>query len=628
MSFWEYVGNRHQQLLTDAYQHASAVFQCMVVATLIGVVIGVVTYRSEWAGNLATTTTSTILTIPSLAMIGLLIPIVGLGVPPTVIALTLYGLLPIVRNSIVGLRGVDPSLVDAAKGIGMSRPMRLVRVELPLAWPPILTGIRVSTQMLMGIAAIAAYASGPGLGNEIFRGIGSLGSKNALNQVLAGTLGIIILALLFDAAYVVLGRLTIPRGSVPESAATTTSGASIELENLTKKYPGTPQPAVENVNMEIKAGELVVFVGPSGCGKSTTLKMINRLIEPTGGRIRIDGEDVTDIDPVKLRRKVGYAIQSSGLFPHMTVAQNIALVPRMIGWSKSRIRDRVEEMLDLVGLDAGEFQGRYPRQLSGGQQQRVGVARALAADPPVLLMDEPFGAVDPITRDHLQDELIRLQHELHKTIVFVTHDFDEAIKLGDRIAVLRERSHIAQFDTPEAILTNPADDFVSGFVGAGAALKRLNLTRVRDVEITDYPTVTVDDPLQDIFDRLRDSGTNEILLLDKRGRPYKWLRRGDMMRAKGSLARAGTLVSDTVTRDATLRDALEAVLTDNAGRVAVTGRRGEYTGVVDMETLMNSVHELLEADRLEAMEAQHELEEARALQTHAEQEGAGGEEPA
>ncbi|MER6275398.1 betaine/proline/choline family ABC transporter ATP-binding protein [Streptomyces sp900105245] len=418
-----------------------------------------------------------------------------------------------------------------------------------------------------------------------------------------------------------------PETSVPGTSVADTSvaGVAIELENLTKRYPGNPQPAVDNVSMDIRAGETVVFVGPSGCGKSTTLKMINRLIEPSGGRIRIDDEDVTDIDPVKLRRKVGYAIQSAGLFPHMTVAQNIALVPRMIGWSKARTRARVEELLDLVGLDPGEFHGRYPRQLSGGQQQRVGVARALAADPPVLLMDEPFGAVDPITRDHLQDELIRLQRELHKTIVFVTHDFDEAIKIGDRIAVLRERSHIAQFDTPEAILTNPADDFVSGFVGAGAALKRLNLTRVRDVEMRGYPTVTVDTPLQEIFGLLRGSGTNEILLLDRRRRPYKWLRRGDLMRARGSLARAGTLVHDTVTRDATLRDALEAVLTDNAGRVAVTGRRGEYIGVVDMETLMNSVHELLEADRLEAMEAQADLEVARAQQTHFEQEGHGGE---
>ncbi|WP_227025493.1 betaine/proline/choline family ABC transporter ATP-binding protein [Streptomyces tsukubensis] len=389
----------------------------------------------------------------------------------------------------------------------------------------------------------------------------------------------------------------------------------MELENLTKHYPGSPYPAVDNVSLEIKAGETVVFVGPSGGGKTTLLKMINRLIEPTGGRIRIGGEDVTNMDPVKLRRKVGYAIQSSGLFPHMTVAQNIALVPKMVGWRKTRVKDRVEEMLDLVGLDPGEFRGRYPRQLSGGQQQRVGVARALAADPPVLLMDEPFGAVDPITRDHLQDELIRLQRELHKTIVFVTHDFDEAIKLGDRIAVLRDRSHIAQYDTPEAILTNPADDFVSGFVGAGAALKRLNLTRVRDVEIKDYPTVCVDDPLQDIFDKLRAEGGSEVLMLDARRRPYKWLRRGDMTRAKGSLERAGALVQDTVTRDATLRDALEAVLTDNAGRVAVTGRRGEYEGVVDMKTLMNSVQELLEEDRLEAAESRGELEELRARQT-------------
>ncbi|WP_058044267.1 ABC transporter permease [Streptomyces roseifaciens] len=212
MSFWEYLAGRRAQLLADGWQHASAVFQCMVVATVLGVVIGVLTYRSEWAGNLAVTTTATLLTIPSLALLGLLIPLTGLGVAPTVTALVLYGLLPIVRNAVVGLRGVDPSLVDAATGIGMSRAARLLRVELPLAWPPILTGIRVATQMLMGIAAVAAYASGPGLGNEIFRGVSSLGSANALNQVLAGTLGIIVLALLFDAAYVLIGRLTVPRG--------------------------------------------------------------------------------------------------------------------------------------------------------------------------------------------------------------------------------------------------------------------------------------------------------------------------------------------------------------------------------------------------------------------------------
>ncbi len=404
------------------------------------------------------------------------------------------------------------------------------------------------------------------------------------------------------------------------------TGAGIELVNLSKVYPGSTLPAVDNISMEINPGETVMLVGPSGSGKSTTLKMINRLIEPTSGQIKIAGDDVTRLDPVKLRRHIGYSIQSSGLFPHMTVAQNIGQVPRMIGWSKKRIRNRVEEMLDLVGLDAKEFHDRYPRQLSGGQQQRVGVARALAADPPVLLMDEPFGAVDPITRDHLQDELIRLQHELHKTIVFVTHDFDEAIKLGDRIAVLRERSVIAQFDTPEAILTNPADEFVSGFVGAGAALKRLNLTRVRDVEMAQVPTFTVDDPLERIFNFLREHGGSELLLLDRRNRPYKWLRRGDLMRARGSLARAGALVQDTVTQDATLRDALEAVLTDNAGRVSVTGRRGEYLGVVDMKTLMDSVQELLEEDRLTAAEHQHDLAQLQHPETDRQLEGHPGEE--
>ncbi|MFI8187225.1 ABC transporter permease [Streptomyces sp. NPDC085946] len=212
MTFWEYLGDRHRQLLADACQHAGVVFQCMVVATVLGVLTGVAAHRSGWAGGLATTAASTVLAVPALALIGLLVPLVGLGVTPTVIALTLYGLLPVVRNAVVGLRGVDPALVDAARGIGMSGTARLLRVELPLAWPPILAGIRVSTQMLMGIAAVAAYASGPGLGNVIFRGLASLGSANALHQVLAGTLGIIVLALLFDTVYVLIGRLTIPRG--------------------------------------------------------------------------------------------------------------------------------------------------------------------------------------------------------------------------------------------------------------------------------------------------------------------------------------------------------------------------------------------------------------------------------
>jgi osmoprotectant transport system ATP-binding protein len=261
-------------------------------------------------------------------------------------------------------------------------------------------------------------------------------------------------------------------------------GARIELDGLTKRYPGQDEPAVENVTMDIPAGELVVFVGPSGCGKTTTMKMINRLIEPTSGAIRIGGENVLGLPPDQLRRRIGYVIQQIGLFPHLTIAENVAVVPKLLGWPKSKVRARVEELLDLVGLDPAQFARRRPRQLSGGQQQRVGVARALAADPPVMLMDEPFGATDPITRERLQNEFLRLQRELRKTIIFVTHDFEEALKLGDRIAVLRERSRIAQYDTPARILANPADDYVASFIGGDSTLKRLGLLTVGDLAAT------------------------------------------------------------------------------------------------------------------------------------------------
>ncbi|TDD14979.1 ABC transporter ATP-binding protein [Kribbella turkmenica] len=263
-------------------------------------------------------------------------------------------------------------------------------------------------------------------------------------------------------------------------AAPAAHGVGIELIELTKQYAGQRAPAVDKVSMRIAPGEMVMFLGPSGCGKTTTMKMINRLIEPTSGQILIGGDDVLRLDPSELRRRIGYVIQQIGLFPHMTIAENIGLVPRLLGWSKSRIAERIGELLDLVGLDPSVYRDRYPRQLSGGQQQRVGVARALAADPPVMLMDEPFGATDPITREHLQNEFKRLQQELRKTIIFVTHDFDEAVRLGDRIAVLRERSEIAQFDTPEKILAAPADDYVASFVGSAAAIRRMGLTSVAD----------------------------------------------------------------------------------------------------------------------------------------------------
>ncbi|MEV4728450.1 ATP-binding cassette domain-containing protein [Saccharopolyspora sp. NPDC049426] len=378
-------------------------------------------------------------------------------------------------------------------------------------------------------------------------------------------------------------------------------GVEIKLEEVSKRYPGQKQAAVESVTMTIPAGETVVLVGPSGSGKTTTMRMINRLIEPTSGKITIGGQDVLGLDADKLRREIGYSIQQAGLFPHMTVGDNVGMVPGLVGWDSKRISERVDEMLDLVNLDPAEYRGRYPRQLSGGQQQRVGVARALAANPPVLLMDEPFGAVDPITRGVLQDELMRLQADLGKTIVFVTHDFDEAVKLGDRIAVLGERSKILQYDTPEAILTNPADDTVAGFVGAGAALKQLTLRRVREIEVGEVPSATVDDAPSVLRERLGTRRGAIGLVLDKRNRPLRWA----TAREAGSvsdLSRAGRPVEDSVSRASTLQDALEAILTDDDGVAVVVGSRGEYVGVVDIDTVMNTIKALREENASDDVE--------------------------
>jgi osmoprotectant transport system ATP-binding protein len=251
----------------------------------------------------------------------------------------------------------------------------------------------------------------------------------------------------------------------------------IRLEGVSKRYAdGTT--AVHELTLDVQPGELAVLVGPSGCGKTTTMKMVNRLIEPTSGRVLLDGADVAATSPVQLRRRVGYVIQQVGLFPHQTVRDNVATVPVLLGWDRTRTRARVMELLELVGLDPATYADRYPSQLSGGQRQRVGVARALAADPVVLLMDEPFSAVDPVARERLQTEFLRVQRELGTTVLFVTHDIDEAVRLGDRIAVLREGGHLEQYDTPAVVLGSPATPFVAGFVGADRAVKRLSVTPI------------------------------------------------------------------------------------------------------------------------------------------------------
>jgi osmoprotectant transport system ATP-binding protein len=371
-----------------------------------------------------------------------------------------------------------------------------------------------------------------------------------------------------------------------------TGGARILLDGVTKKYLGQSQPAVDNITMEIPAGEIVMLVGPSGCGKTTTMKMINRLIEPTSGRILIGDDDVTRRNPDELRRHIGYVIQGAGLFPHLTVGDNIAIVPRLLKWDKKRITTRVDELLDLVSLDPSQYRDRYPRELSGGQQQRVGVARALAADPPVLLMDEPFGAVDPITRQRLQDELLRLQDELRKTIVFVTHDFDEAVKLGDRIAILQTGSRIVQYDSPERILAEPADDFVRGFVGAGAALKQLTLTRVRDVDLHEAAVAKVGGDPQEAIRAARSLDREHVIVLDAADRPQRWLSLAELEvpNALENVARDEDL--EVVNTASTLNDALDVMLTSSHGVVVVTGRRNTYQGVIRVETIMDAMSDI------------------------------------
>lgn len=366
---------------------------------------------------------------------------------------------------------------------------------------------------------------------------------------------------------------------------------TILLDKVTKHYPGQLKPAVDGLTLEIPAGKIVMLVGPSGCGKTTTLKMINQLIEPTSGRIMLRDEDVTDLDGDKLRRRMGYVIQAGGLFPHMTVAANIAIVPKMLGWSKDAISKRVDELLDLVSLDSKQYRDRYPKELSGGQQQRVGVARALAADPPVLLMDEPFGAVDPITRQRLQDELIRIQEEVQKTIVFVTHDFDEAVKLGDWIVIFGEGGQIVQYDSPERILSQPANDFVADFIGAGAGLKQLTLARVRDVQLAAAVTASPGEKGSDVLVRVQQANHDHVVIIDGRGRPISWLSRRQLSRLD-TIGQSESSDLPLVAEGSTLSDALDAMLASRLGAALVTNRSKVLVGMITFDIVMKSINQL------------------------------------
>jgi len=366
----------------------------------------------------------------------------------------------------------------------------------------------------------------------------------------------------------------------------------VVFEHVSKRYPGTGTGnpgAVEDLSLEVPAGKICVLVGPSGCGKTTSLKMVNRLIEPTSGRILIGDTDVARRDVIELRRSIGYVIQQVGLFPHQTVGENVATVPRLLGWEPARQRARAAELLELVGLDPGRYAGRYPTALSGGERQRVGVARALAADPPVLLMDEPFGAVDPIVRERLQNELLRLQEELAKTIIFVTHDIDEAIKMGDLVAVMQVGGHVAQFAPPAEILANPASEFVARFVGADRGLKRLALVRVVELELREATTARPGEDSAAVRPRAAADSFPYVLLVDDANRPIGWL---DERRIPAS----GPLVVDHAEaesplfdRHTTLKDALSMLLEAGVQAGIVVGGAGAVEGLVTVEMIMERI---------------------------------------
>ncbi|MFE9899751.1 ATP-binding cassette domain-containing protein [Streptomyces achromogenes] len=366
----------------------------------------------------------------------------------------------------------------------------------------------------------------------------------------------------------------------------------IRFEQVTKRYPdGTT--AVDDLSFEVAEGELVTLVGPSGCGKTTTMMMVNRLIEPTCGRILVDGRDIAGVDPVRLRRRIGYVIQQVGLFPHRTVLDNTATVPALLGWKRARARARAAELLELVGLDPGTYGSRYPHQLSGGQRQRVGVARALAADPPVLLMDEPFGAVDPVVREQLQDEFLRMQAEVRKTVLLVTHDIEEAVRLGDRIAVYGQ-GRIEQFDTPGAVLGAPATPYVASFVGADRGLKRLSVTAIEPADLEQPPVARPDEPAARARERLLGEGARWAVVLDADGELHGWAGVGELA-AGGTVGDRAHRMTAWVPVGAPLKQAFGVMLQHDAGWVAVLdGAR--FLGVLTPAKMHEALRRSVDAD--------------------------------
>ncbi|MCC6179088.1 MAG: ATP-binding cassette domain-containing protein [Chloroflexi bacterium] len=389
-------------------------------------------------------------------------------------------------------------------------------------------------------------------------------------------------------------------------------GATVELRHVTKRYAASERGpgAVNDLSLTVKSGEICVLVGPSGCGKTTTLKMVNRLVEPTDGQVLVDGQDVSTVEPTALRRRIGYVIQQTGLFPHRTIADNVATVPRLLGWSSGRIRKRVDELLRLIGLDPERVRRRYPAQLSGGERQRVGVARALAAEPPLLLMDEPFGAVDPIVRGRLQDEMLQLQRQLGMTVLFVTHDIDEAIKLGDRVAVMQQGGVLAQYASPAELLAAPASDFVARFVGEDRGLKRLALMTVTDIAPAHPPIARLGEPCRAAVARA--GGARWVLVLDEGGRPEGWLDAEQPSDDGPITPERAAATSPLFSTSTTLHDALSRLLSSAAQMGVIVDERQVYLGAVTLEAIGAALRSSVDVARARRERQEGHTDEATA----------------
>lgn len=365
----------------------------------------------------------------------------------------------------------------------------------------------------------------------------------------------------------------------------------IRLEDLTKIFrtPNRDVVAADKINMEIPTGEICILLGPSGCGKTTVLKMVNRLIPPTNGKIFINGEDTSQLNNIELRRNIGYVIQQIGLFPNMTIEENICVVPKLLGWDVKRAKTRAAELLDLVGLDAKQFLKRYPKELSGGQQQRVGVIRALAADPPVMLMDEPFGAIDPINREIIQDEFLKMQAELKKTIMFVSHDIDEAVKMGDKVAILRA-GKIEQYDSPDRILAHPSNAFVADFVGTDRTLKRLRLVTAEQVADTTAPVAVRTARISDTRQSMASSGARFVVVIDGDQRPVGFVTSDELRGASGAVGDFAHPLPATVPLRADLRAVVSEMFTHDTLWLACTDDTGRFAGVVTQPAVTAALH--------------------------------------